>query len=386
MRVLVIDPSPSTRSRFTERIAILPGVAQVEIAIDVIDATQLLYSAVPDVVLLDAAPRNLIIGLLGRLRSANTEVTNIVLTNAPTRQSRSACLQAGADFYFDKSSEFQRAIDVIAGLAFRRSRSRGTNGAVPPESVTLDRLAQTWEGQRLETIGRLAGGLTNDFNNLLTVIIGHGREAMDRLDADDPSRTEVKQILRAGTQAAALTRQFLDFARRQFLAPKILDMNAVIEPLLSMLKRVIGEGIDLVPVIGSEALVIKGDPAQLEQVIVNLVVNARDAMPHGGTVTISVEPASMGAAETVEHPWIPPGEYVRLEVRDTGIGTEPDIRAHVFDPLLTTTSHDAATGLGLSTVYGIVKQSGGYILADSEPGGGAIFSLYFPRHATSAIN
>ena len=237
---------------------------------------------------------------------------------------------------------------------------------------------QLRQAQKMEAVGRLAGGIAHDFNNLLMVISGYCEFLIDRAGGDVELRSLAQEISHAAERAAALTRQLLAFSRKQMLAPKVVDLNAIVTENLRMLTRVIGEDIDLVMVPGEEIGAVKADPSQIEQVIMNLAVNARDAMPHGGKLTIETSNVALDESYAVTHPPVQPGEYVMLAISDTGIGMDAETQAHIFEPFFTTKGMKG-TGLGLSTVYGIVKQSEGYIWVYSEPDKGTTFKIYLPR-------
>ena len=243
---------------------------------------------------------------------------------------------------------------------------------------------QLRQAQKMEIAGRLAGGVAHDFNNLLTVIGGRSQIMLQRLKADDPHRRDVELILETAQRAAALTRQLLVFSRKQMLAPVVLDLNSIVANMDKMLRRLIGEDVDLVTVAGADVGRVKADPSQLEQVVMNLVVNARDAMPLGGSITLETSTVELDAAYARQHVDVRPGAYVVLAVTDTGSGIEPETKAHIFEPFFTTKAPDKGTGLGLSTVYGIVAQSDGHITVESEPGHGATFRIYLPRVTETA--
>ena len=241
---------------------------------------------------------------------------------------------------------------------------------------------QLRQAQKMEAVGRLAGGIAHDFNNLLMVISGYCEFLLERIGPDPAVRGPAQEIANASSRATALTRQLLAFSRKQMLMPKVLDLNAVVTENLKMLTRLIGEDIELLMVPGTELGSVKADPGQIEQVIMNLAVNARDAMPRGGKLTIETSNASVDEAYARVHTPTTPGEYVMLAISDTGLGMDAETQSHIFEPFFTTKG-PKGTGLGLSMVYGIVKQSGGYIWVYSEPGKGTTFKVYLPRVTSS---
>jgi PAS domain S-box-containing protein len=238
---------------------------------------------------------------------------------------------------------------------------------------------QLQQSRRMEAVGRLAGGIAHDFNNLLTIIKGYAEMALNRPGNSPQLTADVQQIGNAAERASTLIRQLLAFSRKQVLQPKSLDLNASVEGLDKLLSRLMGEDIQMTTEYGKNLGTVKADPSQIEQVIMNLVVNARDAMPNGGRLTIETSNVELDANYARDHVSVKPGRYVMLAVSDTGVGMEPETLAHIFEPFYTTKDGGRGTGLGLSTVYGIVKQSGGYIWVYSEPGKGTTFKVYLPR-------
>jgi two-component system, cell cycle sensor histidine kinase and response regulator CckA len=235
------------------------------------------------------------------------------------------------------------------------------------------------QAQKMEAVGRLAGGIAHDFNNLLTAIGGYGELALARLPEDSPARSNVEEMRRAGERAAALTRQLLAFSRRQVLQPKVIDLNAVVSEVRALLERILGEDVDLRTRLAGDLGSTRADPGQIEQVIMNLAVNARDAMPRGGSLTIETSNVEVDAELAARHLGAEPGPYVLVSVADTGCGMDRETLERAFEPFFTTKPVGQGTGLGLATVYGIVQQTGGHIWAYSEPGRGSTFKLYLPR-------
>jgi two-component system cell cycle sensor histidine kinase/response regulator CckA len=239
--------------------------------------------------------------------------------------------------------------------------------------------AQFLQAQKMESVGRLAGGVAHDFNNLLTVIKGYLELALEGLPPADPLRAHLAEVNKAADSAASLTQRLLAFSRKQMISPKVLDLDVVIGNVRRMLQRLIGEDIHLEAVAGPDLWPVRFDPGQGEQILVNLAVNARDAMPDGGTLRLETANVRLEDDQTRRHPGVPPGEYVRLSVSDTGSGMSADVQAHLFEPFFTTKGPGRGTGLGLAMVYGAVSQNLGHIEVTSESGRGTTFGIYLPR-------
>ena len=237
---------------------------------------------------------------------------------------------------------------------------------------------QLLHSQKMEAVGRLAGGIAHDFNNILSVVSGYGEMVLSDLAEDDERRARVVEILRAADRATGLTRQLLAFGRRQVIEPRHLDLNAVVVDVERMLHRLIGEDIQVTTKLGGDLGVIKADPGQVEQILINLAVNARDAMPNGGKLILETRNVTLDEDLVRGTLDVTAGPYVMLSVSDTGVGMDREVKEHVFEPFFTTKESGLGTGLGLATVYGIVKQNGGHVWVYSEPGWGTTFKLYFP--------
>ena len=249
------------------------------------------------------------------------------------------------------------------------------------EDITekLSLQSQLIQAQKMESVGRLAGGVAHDFNNMLSVILGYGQMILEMTQPDNPFHEYAQEILAAGVRSTNITRQLLAFARKQIIAPKVIDLNETAEDLLKMLSRLIGEDINLV---WSPASVwpVKIDPSQLYQILANLCVNARDAIDGVGKITIETAIKTIDETYCSVHPGFIPGDFTLLSISDDGCGMDKDVQSKIFEPFFTTKEQGKGTGLGLATVYGIVKQNNGFVNVYSEPGKGTTFRIYLPRH------
>jgi signal transduction histidine kinase len=374
LRVLVVDDDPQALALVEMALADAHFKRTIEVSPTATTGLQRIKANEHDVYVVDhRLPDGSGISLIHEAHNAGIDKPFILITGFGSSSLDEAALNEGAADYVEKhllSTHLERSIRY-AIRNWQASRD------------LLDREEQLRQAQKMEGIGRLAGGVAHDFNNLLTAIIGFTDLIIERIDPLDPVADDVREIRKAADQAAALTRQLLAFSRRQFLESRVLDLNEIVTGLIRMLPRLIGEHIEtstrLAPRLGR----IWADQSQMDQILVNLVLNARDAMPSGGRLTI--ETANIVLAEEQirsEGVTVEPGRYAMLAITDTGIGMDAAVRARAFEPFFTTKPLGKGTGLGLATVYGIVEQSGGAITLDSAPGRGTSIRIYLPVTST----
>jgi len=271
-------------------------------------------------------------------------------------------------FIYDMDGNATRLIGVGSDITERKQAAQERNKLQ----------AQLVQAQKMESVGRLAGGVAHDFNNILTVIMGYSDILLTDLSLDDPNRESIEDIKNSGQRAVTLTSQLLAFSRKQILAPRVVNLNDIVYETEKMLRRIIGEDVLLTTIPSPSINSVYVDPGQLGQVIINLAVNARDAMPEGGRLIVETQDAELNEEFCHQHPGSRPGRYVLLSVRDTGCGMTQEVMAQIFEPFFSTKGMGKGTGLGLSTIYGIVKQSDGYIDVESEIGVGTCFKIYLP--------
>lgn len=335
----------------------------------------------PDIILSDySLPQFTGLQALRLVKEYNCEAPFILVTGSQTEDVAVACMKEGAADYILKSN-LTRLPSAVQNALKRSQSEKEKAEAIKALRKSEEQLLQS---QKLEAVGRLAGGIAHDFNNLLTVIRGYSELTLKRLGEEDPLRRGIEEINSASGRAASLTHQLLAFSRKQVMQPRVLDLNSIVANIEKMLRRMIGENIEMRTVIQPDLGNVKADPGQLEQVIMNLVVNARDAMPYGGKITIETSNVYLDDSYAKQYVSVGSGAHVMLAISDTGIGMDEETKQHIFEPFFTTKELGKGTGLGLSTVYGIIKQSEGSIWVYSEAGRGTTFKIYLPRVSASA--
>ena len=309
------------------------------------------------------------------LKESGHDLPFILVSAVVSEETAVAAMKAGAHDYIMKR-KLARLVPAIE-RELREAQTRLARKAA--EEALCQSEEQLRQTQKIEAVGRLAAGVAHDFNNFLTAITGHSELLLRQMDADDPRRKSAEQIEKVAYMAAALTRQLLTFCRKQVIEPRVLELNTVIRNIERMLRRLIGEDIEFSTLLDPAAMHIKADPGQIEQVIMNLAVNARDAMPNGGKLTITTANTTLDKNRLKSFPDLCAGDYVMITIADTGTGMSEEVKAHLFEPFFTTKPPGKGTGLGLATCFGIVKQNAGHIKVHSELGRGTTFEIYFPQ-------
>ena len=342
---------------------ILERVVSIESACRAVEAQRF------DAILLDLGlPDSNGLATVEAMCAAAHDVPIVVLTSEPDDARAVQSVQRGADDYLSK--------ETTDGLLIMRSLRYSLERAALRRRLRHSE-EQLRQAQKMEAVGRLAGGVAHDFNNVLTAIFGYSDLLLEDLTLDDPRRADVQEIRRSAERAAGLTRQLLAFSRKQVMQPRLLNLNDVIGNVQGLLRRLVGEDIEVQLELQKELTAVMADSGQIEQVLMNLAANARDAMPEGGRLDISTSNVHV-EADSCDRPGLKPGHYALLLVHDTGTGMPDHVRAHIFEPFFTTKEQGKGTGLGLATVYGIVKQTGGGVYADSGEGQGTTFAIYLP--------
>jgi two-component system, cell cycle sensor histidine kinase and response regulator CckA len=375
VRILVVDDDPQANALIEMALADAHFEREVEVVGTAFQGLRRIDESAHDVYIVDyKLPDQNGLELIREAKSRGATRPFILMTGHGSGAVDEAALREGVADYVEKhmlSAHLERSI---------RYAIRDWHA----EQALREREDQLRQAQKMEAIGRLAGGVAHDFNNLLTAVIGYADAIAERDTTDDSARRDVAEIRKAADRAASLTRQLLAFGRKQFLRPVVLDLNETVTGLLQMLPRVIGENIQTVPRLAKDLARVTADPSQMEQVLVNLVLNARDAMPMGGTISIETANVELTAANLAEGVRLQPGSYVMLTVSDTGTGMDATTRARAFEPFFTTKPKGKGTGLGLATVYGIVDQTGGEITIKTALGHGTIVRIYLPAVAAPA--
>jgi len=371
LRVLLVEDDDAY-ARMLETMLGPAGPLELQRVSTLSGATKVIDDGSIDAILLDLGlPDSFGIETVDRLRALVGErIPIVVLTSRDDDNVGVQAVHRGAQDYLVKSTT-----DIqLLSRSVRYARERAEW-----QRQTLEREAELRQAQKMEAVGRLAGGVAHDFNNVLTAIFGYTDLLLEQLTEGDQRRDDVMEIRRSAERAAALTRQLLAFSRKQMMQPRVVNLNDVINSLFKLLERLVGEDIILAIEPGDGLWNVRADPGQIEQVLMNLVANARDAMPEGGRLSIATANVAVEDEDQRNRPGLRPGEYVTITVSDTGSGVPGHIRAHMFEPFFTTKEQGKGTGLGLATVYGIVKQNGGGVYVDSEEGKGTRVLIYLPR-------
>lgn len=388
LRVLVVEDNPADIDLIRETLPEGGPVGfRIESARRLSEALARLESGGIDLVLLDLGlPDSQGLETFRSLRNAAPHIPTIILTGNDDQETAIKAVREGAQDYLIKGQVTGNLLAQAARYAVERKRAEETlrkeRKRAEEERKRIE--AQLRQAQKMDAVGRLAGGVAHDFNNMLQVILMGADMALAEATPGSPLGQNLLEIKKAGQRSADLTRQLLAFARKQIIAPRVLDLNDTVAGILKMLGRLIGEDIGLLWKPGHDLKAVKMDPGQIDQILANLVVNARDAIAGVGKVTIETGKAEFDQAYCDTHPGFTPGQYVLLAVSDDGCGMDKETLANIFEPFFTTKESGKGTGLGLATVYGIVKQNNGFINVYSESGKGTTFKIYLPPHEAKA--
>lgn len=384
LRVIVVDDHAPVRRNLRQLIEIRETYEVVGEGSNGREAIDLVEKARPDLVLMDInMPVMTGIEATETIKLAHPETKVLALTALGDMSNISAMVKAGAEGYLLKggrADELMNSLDAVA----RGNVALGEEVAIGAIREYADLEARYLQAQKMEAVGRLAGGIAHDFNNVLAIIDNYAHFIADDLPEGDPKLQDLSEIVGASERARQLVRQLLAFSRKEVAHPEVLDLNERVAQMQSMLGPVIGEDVRVQTILAEDLWPIQIDPNQLDQVIMNLVVNARDAMPNGGDLWITTSNETVSAAEAAAEPEMQPGDHVCLTILDDGTGMPPEVLGQMFEPFFTTKPKEWGTGLGLSTVFGIVKQAHGCILVDSAPGEGTRFRIYLPKSTDAA--
>jgi two-component system cell cycle sensor histidine kinase/response regulator CckA len=383
LRVLVVDDS-ETDAKLVVKALRRDGRSVYFERVETADAMRrALATSTWDVILCDwSMPAFSAHAALGVVKKLDLDLPFIIVSGTMGEETAVEAMRAGAHDYVLKGrlSRLTPAVErEIREFQRREAHRQSERRLKQSEEALRESEGHLRQAQKMEAVGRLAGGVAHDFNNVLSVILTYGDLMLSSLPPDDPNREDVEEIRRAGLRAAGLTRQLLMFSRQHVVEPKVVDVNDVIDGMQKMLSRLLGEDVELVVLKHATAWKTRVDPSSFDQVIMNLVVNARDAMPTGGKLTIKTDNVSVDDHHFPAHFQARGGDYVVVTVTDDGTGMDKETIARIFDPFFTTKEKGKGTGLGLSTVFGILQQCGGAICVHSEPGHGSTFEVYFPR-------
>ena len=316
--------------------------------------------------------------LVALLGQRNLKHPFVIMTGQGDERLAVEMMKLGAADYLVKGMDLLDLLPATLDRLFRELETK--RQLAETEQALRDRESQLLQAQKMESVGRLAGGVAHDFNNMLGVILGHTELALNKIESTHPAAVDLVEVRKAAERSASLIRQLLAYARKQTIAPRVLDLRRTVEGMMQMLRRLIGENIELVWKPAEDLWPVCMDPSQLDQIMTNLCVNARDAISGSGQITIETGQAHVSDEVGGLHRGAPPGDYVLLSIADSGSGMDEITRAHLFEPFFTTKEVGAGTGLGLSTVYGIVRQNEGHIQVESELGKGTVFRIYLPRY------